>query len=66
MSEIINLRRARKWAKRAEAEALAAQNRGTFGRSRYARTSDATTATLAEQRWQAHALTGISRDQDKP
>lgn len=65
MSEIINLRRVRKGARRAEAEAKAAQNRAAFGRSDAERASEAKVEALSKQRWQAHALTGSSRDQDK-
>jgi len=34
MSDIVNLKRAKKTKARAEAEAIAAQNRATFGRSK--------------------------------
>ena len=44
MSEIVNLRQARKRARRADAEAEAAQNRAKFGRTKGERAHDADAA----------------------
>ncbi len=57
MSEIINLRRARKQAKRAEAAAIAAQNRTAYGRSGAERELAVKTEALETRRWQGHAMT---------
>ncbi|MBV1707192.1 MAG: DUF4169 family protein [Hyphomicrobiales bacterium] len=57
MAEIINLRRARKQARRAEAAAIAAQNRALHGRSGAERDAAAATEALETRRWQAHVMT---------
>lgn len=65
MSEIINLRRARKGVKRAEAAAIAAQNRAIHGRSGAERELAAKTQTIATQRWQSHVLTPRNPDDER-
>ncbi len=56
MAEIVNLRRARKVRDRAEAEALAAQNRIEFGRTRAERKLAEAEKTLAARRLEGHRL----------
>jgi hypothetical protein len=59
MAEIINLRQARKAAKRKQDEASAAANRAKFGRSRAERVAQA-----REQDRTAKLLDGAKREQD--
>jgi len=59
MAEIINLRQARKAAKRKQDEATAAANRAKFGRTRAERL-----AQTREQDRTARLLDGARREQD--
>ena len=54
MVEIVNLRQARKRKERAEREALAADNRMAFGRSKAEGTLSEARQDLAERRLQGH------------
>ncbi len=65
MSEIINLRRARKVALRKQAEDVAAQNRARHGRTLADRAQEAANAALVQQRWQSHALTPLRSDDER-
>lgn len=59
MAEIVNLRQARKAAKRKQNEATAAANRAKFGRTRAERVAQA-----SEQDRAARLLDGARREQD--
>jgi hypothetical protein len=59
VAEIINLRQARKAAKRKQDEATAAANRAKFGRTRAERVAQA-----SEQIRAAQLLDGAKREQD--
>lgn len=54
MTDIVNLRLARKARKRAEAEAEAAENRARSGRTRAQKDRDAREDALAKQRLDQH------------
>lgn len=62
MAEIINLRSQRKKKARAAADALAAQNRLTFGRSKADKQREELNRTLSEQKLDGHRLS----DKDAP
>lgn len=56
MTEIVNLRQARKARARSEAEAKAARNRLTFGRSRKEREAGDAVRQVEVRRHEAHRL----------
>ena len=56
MAEIVNLRQARKARARTEAEAKAARNRATHGRTKAERQSSAAQSDLDARRLAAHRL----------
>ena len=65
MAEIVNLRRARKARDRASAEAKAAQNLITFGRTKAERNLTETEKTLAGRRLEGHRLSDEPDGKDK-
>lgn len=54
MGDVVNLRIHRKRKARGEREALAAENRARFGRSKADKAQDAALAELAERRLDGH------------
>ncbi len=59
MAEVVNLRRFRKARSRADAEAIAVQNRSTFGQKREERDRLAVEARRAARRLEGHRLTAV-------
>jgi hypothetical protein len=64
MSEIINLRRARKDKARAEADAKAAANRATHGRTKIDKSISKARAEKAEKLLDGHKREGDSNSND--
>ena len=60
MSEIVNLRRARKALARKQAQATAAANRAAHGRSKATKALEQAQSRLAERR-----LDGVKREEDE-
>lgn len=65
MGDIVNLRRARKARERADAEALAEQNRIAFGRTKAERKQAEAEKALAERRLEGHRLSDDPDGRDK-
>ena len=63
MSEIINLRRARKRRERAESERDAAANRARHGRTKAVRVQDEKQTVLERARLAGHRLDGSAGDE---
>jgi hypothetical protein len=63
--EVVNLRRARKAKARADAQAQAAQNRLTFGRTKVERTLAEARDALARRRHEGHKLTSPAETPDR-
>ena len=62
--EVVNLRRARKAKARADAQAQAAQNRLTFGRTKAEKTLAEARDALARRRHEGHKLTSPAEAPD--
>lgn len=65
MSEIINLRQARKAKARAEAEARASENRVAFGRSKAERLATGKRNAAEQRKLEAHRIEGAPGGKDK-
>lgn len=65
MGEVVNLRRYRKAKEKAEAEALAAENRSKFGRTKGEREQDAKAEEKAERHLDAHLREPGGSDADE-
>jgi hypothetical protein len=63
--EVVNLRRARKAKTRADAQAQAAQNRLTFGRTKAEKTLAEAQDALARRRHEGHKLTSPAGTPDR-
>ena len=66
MAEIVNLRRARKQRARNEAEALAEQNRISFGRTKAERTATEQERSKAQRELDGHKLPGLGEGLPEP
>ena len=56
MAEIVNLRQARKAKARLQADAVASQNRVSFGRTKAEKSGTATAQAIARSRHEGHRL----------